>query len=86
MRKSEKSIKKAIDRYIADVSERFQGLTFETTLEPEMGVQAWLWIGVEDDLRRELKAYTTQLTIRLLDEQDLNIVAIPTTKKEPVHG
>jgi hypothetical protein len=88
MRKAKLSVMKAIDRYRADVSERFPGLSFETTLQPELGVEAWLWIGIDPrfaNLQSAIREYTSQLTLRVLDEEDLNIVAIPQLK-EPVHG
>ena len=89
MRKSKQSIKQAVKGYIADVSQRFPGLSVYATLQPEVGVEAWLWIELDAQTNRlwdEIRAYTSNLTLRLLDEEDLNIVAIPTTKKEPVHG
>jgi hypothetical protein len=89
MRKTKQSIKRAVDDYISQVAQHFPGVAFETTIQPEMGVEAWLWIRMDPNdtkLRGEVETYTSALSLRLLDEEDLNIVAIPTNTKEPVHG
>jgi len=89
MRKTEQSIKKAVDNYLGIVQQEFPGLEFEVTLRPEAGVDAWLWMQIDpsnQQLRDEIEAFTSDLTERLApDEDDMYIVAIPHVK-EPVHG
>ena len=89
MRKTQQSIKKAIDDYMDIVLQEFPGLEFDALLNPEAGVDAWLWIQLDrsnQHLRDAIEVFTSKLTARLSrDEDDLYIVAIPHLK-EPVHG
>ena len=89
MRKTQQSIKRAIDAYMDIVRQEYPGLEFDAQMNPEAGVDAWLWIQLNHSnqhLRDAIESFTSKLTARLSsDENDLYIVAIP-HMKEPVHG
>jgi hypothetical protein len=88
MSKQPMSLEKVVSQGVEVLRSKLPGASIEVAMNPEPGVDAWVWILLDPAARErfsQVRAVARKELAALLEESNFNIIPI-VDQKEPVHG